>query len=149
VNCAKQGGALSIETDLDGGHYGVCTFPADKQCEEWAMMRGERPVGGVDVKGYTTDAARYCAITGGTDAATAKVGALDETDACTLSGGRECDAGEYYAGKGRADQEDASTRRQRAQSPIPLIPAYLKLLLPRNITWLSVGAFRVLALSRE
>jgi putative hemolysin len=104
VNCQKQGGALTIETGPDGGQYGVCTFPADKQCEEWAMMRGGCPVGGVDVKGYTTDAARYCAITGGSYAATAKVGAADETGTCTLSGGKVCDAGEYYAGACRAEQ---------------------------------------------
>jgi len=35
------------------------------QCEEWAMARGECPVGGVKVSGYNTSAARYCAITGG------------------------------------------------------------------------------------
>jgi putative hemolysin len=103
VNCTQQGGKLAIETGPDGGQYGVCTFPAGKQCEEWAMMRGGCPVGGVDVKGYTTDAARYCAITGGSYAATANVGAADEAGTCTLSGGKECDAGEYYAGKCRAE----------------------------------------------
>ncbi|MEZ4583733.1 MAG: hypothetical protein R3A10_19215 [Caldilineaceae bacterium] len=35
------------------------------QCEEWALMRGECPDGGVKVTGYATDAARFCAITGG------------------------------------------------------------------------------------
>jgi uncharacterized protein len=103
VNCTEKGGALAIETGPDGGQYGVCTFPADKQCEEWSMMRGGCPVGGVDVKGYTTDAARYCAITGGAYAATAKVGSADEQGTCTLSGGKQCDAGEYYAGKCRAE----------------------------------------------
>jgi hypothetical protein len=98
VNCGKQGGVLTIETGPGGGQYGVCSFPSGKQCEEWAMFRGECPVGGVDVKGYATAAGRYCAITGGTYAATSKKGAADEQGTCTLKGGKSCDAGEYYAG---------------------------------------------------
>jgi hypothetical protein len=103
VNCTEKGGTLSIETGPDGGQYGVCDFSADMECEEWAMMRGSCPVGGVDVEGYVTDAARYCAITGGTYAATANVGTASETGTCALSGGKECDAAEYYAGTCRAD----------------------------------------------
>ncbi|WP_454735034.1 DUF333 domain-containing protein [Cupriavidus necator] len=26
---------------LPGGQTGICTFPSGKQCEEWALMRGE------------------------------------------------------------------------------------------------------------
>ena len=49
----------------DGGQIGVCYFEDNRQCEEWALMRGECPVGGVKVTGYVTPAGRYCAITGG------------------------------------------------------------------------------------
>jgi len=65
-NCVKQGGTVSIQTRGDGGQYGVCMFPDNLQCEEWAMLRGECPVGGIKVTGYVTPAAQYCAITGGT-----------------------------------------------------------------------------------
>ena len=56
---------LRIESRPDGGQYGVCIFDDNYQCEEWAMFRGECPVGGLRVTGYITTAARYCAITGG------------------------------------------------------------------------------------
>jgi putative hemolysin len=98
ANCGKQGGVSTIETQPEGGQYGVCSFPNGKQCEEWALLRGTCPVGGVDVKGYATAAGRYCAITGGTYTATANQGAADEAGTCTLQGGKACDAGEYYAG---------------------------------------------------
>jgi hypothetical protein len=98
VNCEKQGGTLTIETNPTGGQYGVCTFEENRQCEEWALLRGECPVGGLKVTGYATDAARYCAITGGAYAMTGNSGAADETGACTLPDGTVCDAAEHYAG---------------------------------------------------
>ncbi len=57
VNCEKVGGSLKIEERPDGGQYGVCMFADNMQCEEWALMRGECPAGGVKVTGYTTPAA--------------------------------------------------------------------------------------------
>ncbi len=47
VNCEKSGGTLEIRTGADGGQVGYCKFSGGKECEEWAMMRGECPVGGV------------------------------------------------------------------------------------------------------
>jgi putative hemolysin len=64
-NCVARGGMLRMESRPDGGQYGVCIFDDNYQCEEWAMFRGECPVGGLRVTGYITTAARYCAITGG------------------------------------------------------------------------------------
>jgi uncharacterized protein len=93
VNCEKQGGVLQIETRSDGGQFGVCTFPDGNQCEEWALFRGDCPVGGVQVTGYTTEAGRFCAISGGTYAAT-----TPEQGSCTLKSGKICDAEEYYTG---------------------------------------------------
>ncbi len=46
VNCVDKGGKVEIENDASGGQYGMCVFPDGKQCEEWAMFRGECPVGG-------------------------------------------------------------------------------------------------------
>jgi putative hemolysin len=56
--CADQGGTLTIEKRGDGGEFGVCTFEDNLQCEEWAMMRGQCPVGGIKVTGYLTPAVR-------------------------------------------------------------------------------------------
>jgi TolB protein len=99
VNCTQQGGTLAIEERADGGQYGVCYFEDNRQCEEWALMRGECPVGGVKVTGYVTPAARYCAITGGQYAITSNSGADDEQGTCTFKDGSQCDAWEYYSGQ--------------------------------------------------
>jgi chorismate mutase-like protein len=48
THCAKVGGQLVIEKDTDGGEYGVCLFESGRACEEWALFRGECPVGGVE-----------------------------------------------------------------------------------------------------
>ena len=97
-NCAARGGTLRIERRPDGGEYGVCVFADNYQCEEWAMLRGHCPVGGLRVSGYVTAAARYCAITGGRYAVVGQSGAADEQGSCTLPGGKACDADAYYAG---------------------------------------------------
>jgi putative hemolysin len=112
-NCVAQGGTLNIEARGDGGQFGVCYFEDNRQCEEWALMRGECPVGGVKVTGYTTDAARYCVITGGAYTITANGGQADEQGACQLPGRALCDAAAYYNG-----QCDASTG-QLAPNPVP------------------------------
>ena len=64
-NCIIKGGELKIEKDENGGEFGVCFFEDAKVCEEWALMRGQCPVGGIKVTGYN-EAERYCVITGGT-----------------------------------------------------------------------------------
>jgi len=97
-NCAARGGTLRIERRPDGGEYGVCVFADNYQCEEWAMLRGHCPVGGLRVTGYVTAAARYCAITGGRYAVTGRSGAADEQGVCSLPGGKACDASAYYSG---------------------------------------------------
>ncbi|HSN78325.1 MAG TPA: beta-Ala-His dipeptidase, partial [Anaerolineae bacterium] len=97
-NCLEQGGMLAIEERGDGGQFGVCTFEDNRQCEEWALLRGDCPLGGLKVTGYATPAARYCAITGGTYTITANSGADDEQGACTLPDGGLCDAWDYYNG---------------------------------------------------
>lgn len=98
VFCEEQGGTVAIESRPDGGQYGVCAFDDDKECEEWAMLRGRCPVGGVEVERYVTDAARYCAITGGSYGATANNGGTNEEGECTLPSGETCDAQEYFEG---------------------------------------------------
>ena len=97
-NCIAQGGTLQIVTRGDGGQYGICYFEDNRQCEEWALLRGDCPVGGLKITGYATPAAQYCVITGGTYAITGNSGADDEQGACTLPDGGQCDAWDYYNG---------------------------------------------------
>ena len=64
VNCIARGGKLEIRQNKKG-QYGVCLFDDNRQCEEWALFRGECPVGGLKITGYENEAQVYCAITGG------------------------------------------------------------------------------------
>ena len=98
-NCIQEGGTLTIEKRGDGGEFGVCIFEDNKQCEEWAMMRGECPVGGIKVTGYITPAARYCAITGGEYQITGESGSDQEQGTCTFKNGKICDVWDYFNGK--------------------------------------------------
>jgi putative hemolysin len=98
-NCTKQGGQLVIQTLGDGGQYGVCLFEDNRQCEEWALLHGDCPVGGLKITGYTTPAAQYCAITGGTYAITSGGNTANETGTCTFKDGTTCDVNDYYNGK--------------------------------------------------
>jgi hypothetical protein len=65
VYCLKQGGTLDIMAGWDSGQMGICTFPDGKMCEEWAMMRGDCPVGGVAILQTWDVAEMHCAIRGG------------------------------------------------------------------------------------
>ncbi len=106
-HCIEQGGSLLIDRHPDGGQYGVCVFEDNRQCEVWALLRGQCRPGGVRVAGYQTAAGRYCAITGGMYAVVANSGASDEQGTCTLPGGKVCDAEAYHRGTCRA-QSSAS-----------------------------------------
>jgi len=98
-NCIAQGGRHTVEQAPNGGEYGVCLFEDNRQCEEWALLRGACRVGGLRITGYATPAARYCAITGGTYAITANSGAPAEQGTCALPTGRTCDAAAYHRGE--------------------------------------------------
>jgi putative hemolysin len=97
-NCIAQGGTLLIQTRGDGGQYGICLFEDNRQCEEWALLRGECPVGGLKITGYVTPAAVYCAISGGTYAITGSSNTNNEQGTCTFKGGSQCDVWAYYNG---------------------------------------------------
>lgn len=88
-NCVAKGGTLKTVTRIDGNQYSVCYFEDNRQCEEWALFRGECPVGGHKITGYDNDQQIFCAITGGT---------VDMTkNTCTFKG-KVCDLGKYYDG---------------------------------------------------
>lgn len=63
-NCIAKGGTIEIRRNK-AGEYGVCVFQDNRQCEEWAFLRGECPTGGIKITGYENDAEVYCVITGG------------------------------------------------------------------------------------
>jgi hypothetical protein len=97
-NCVAKSGSVAIERNPKGAEYGVCIFPDNRQCEEWALLRGECPAGGIRVTGYATAAARYCAITGGTYRVTSASNTRGEQGSCTFPNGRRCDASAYFEG---------------------------------------------------
>lgn len=88
--CLKKGGKLHREKGPGGGERSICCFGNNHQCEEWAMLRGHCPVGGVRITGYSTPAGIYCAIRGG------KV--LDKERKCRLPSGKICLSEEVYSG---------------------------------------------------
>ncbi len=104
VNCEEKGGILSLRDRIGIGTIGVCVFDGTHQCEEWALFRGECPLGGVDISGYATDAAVFCVISGGEYAVTGNNGAADERGTCTLKNGTTCNVWEFYAGTCNAVQ---------------------------------------------
>ena len=99
VNCGTQGGDLRIEKLGNGAEYGVCVFEDNRQCEEWALLRGECPKGGRRVTGYATPGGRLCAIRGGTYRMT-RPETKDQLEGgeCRLPGGKTCAADALDAG---------------------------------------------------
>jgi hypothetical protein len=95
-NCIQKGGTLTIEKRGDGGEFGVCWFEDALQCEEWALMNGDCPVGGLKVTGYGPQG-RYCAITGGKYTVTNN-DITNEQGVCTLKNGVQCDGADYWQG---------------------------------------------------
>jgi len=88
--CVEHNGILIIKKLPNGGEYGVCDFGDAKYCEEWALFRGNCPIGGVKVTGYDNDAQKYCAITGGQ---------VNMTTNTCLKDGKKCDIEKYYNGE--------------------------------------------------
>nr|ADI22014.1 hypothetical protein [uncultured myxobacterium HF0200_01L06] len=98
-NCVDLGGESRIQSLGNGAQYGVCVFEGNRQCEEWALFRGQCPKGGLKITGYVTAGSRYCAITGGQYRATSEAD-LDhpEKGECRLPDGRSCPASALFAG---------------------------------------------------
>jgi putative hemolysin len=62
--CGTQAGTRTVERG-PFGEIGVCVFEGNRQCEEWALLLGRCPRGGIPVGGYATTSERHCAIRGG------------------------------------------------------------------------------------
>jgi ABC-type amino acid transport substrate-binding protein/putative hemolysin len=89
-NCRDQGGQPRTEQRGDGNEYTICYFEENRQCEACAMLSGACPTGGLKVTGFPSDAATYCAITGGQ---------YDfDSNNCNFSNGESCIADDYYNG---------------------------------------------------
>ncbi|MFA6397770.1 MAG: DUF333 domain-containing protein [Candidatus Paceibacterota bacterium] len=91
VNCGQKGGNLVIKNRPDGGQYGLCYFEDNKACEEWALIAGDCPLGGVKTTGFDTDAQMYCAWIGGKTTAT-------KNAICTFLDGSSCPVDQLYVG---------------------------------------------------
>ena len=98
TRCVELSGRHSIEKGPTGSEFGVCLFDDNRQCEEWALLRGECPLGGRRITGYATQAGRYCAITGGEYTVTSGSDPSDEKGTCKLAGGKVCEADAYWLG---------------------------------------------------
>ncbi len=109
TNCIAKAGNLKIETKPDGSQYGVCYFEDNYQCEEWAMLRGDCPVGGLRVTGYITPAATFCAISGGSYTMTKEAPAVapeKEEGICSFKNGQKCDVWKFYDGSCSANKAE-------------------------------------------
>ncbi|QFY44904.1 DUF333 domain-containing protein [Candidatus Methylospira mobilis] len=102
-NCIKRGGTLTIQKRGDGGEYGICIFEDNRQCEEWALLRGTCPVGGRKVTGYATEAARYCAITGGRYRISGGDGQPEQEPGSCSRADKTCEVWAYFNGRCRLD----------------------------------------------
>lgn len=98
VNCQKQGGTNKTENQEGFGQYSLCYFDDNRACEEWAMYRGECPVGGVKTTGYDTIDQKFCAWLGGATYA-------EENSVCQLKNGLTCLTADLFTGK-CADRKD-------------------------------------------
>ena len=92
VNCAKVGGNLVIQKRGDGEEYGLCYFEDNRACEEWALLRGDCPVGGRKTTGYDTIDQNYCAWSGGNTLAV-------PNSVCIFKNGSKCSTIDFYNGK--------------------------------------------------
>jgi putative hemolysin len=110
TNCMQKGGSIDIRKNKNG-EYGVCIFEDNRQCEEWALFRGQCPVGGMKITGYENDAQVYCAITGGQ-----VEGVGTQTPMCKRFDGTYCNAQANLDGE-CPDPNDTSPNADNTETP--------------------------------
>jgi putative hemolysin len=91
VNCTKVGGKLIIQKNGVGAEYGLCDFGDNMQCEEWALYRGDCPIGGRKTTGFDAIEQKYCAWLGGSTYAVPNA-------TCTFKDGSVCTDKALYDG---------------------------------------------------
>lgn len=100
THCIQIGGRSKIMYAPVGGQYGVCEFANGDQCEEWALLRGSCPQGGISTAKLRTPAGKYCVITGGAYHVIKAGDVRTEVGTCTpVGGGEPCDATAYWFGQ--------------------------------------------------
>ncbi|MFA6328381.1 MAG: DUF333 domain-containing protein [Candidatus Micrarchaeia archaeon] len=89
-NCVNNGYRSEILKNADGSEYGICVFPDNSSCEEWAFFRGNCTYS-PEPKGMT-EAACKSARGNWNECASACRGAPEGT-ACTLQCVQQCECG--------------------------------------------------------
>ena len=103
ANCVNLGGTLEIQKRGDQGEYGLCYFEDNRACEEWALLRGDCPLGGVKTTGFDTIDQEYCAWSGGETFAV-------PNSVCTFKDGTKCSTISFYNGTCTDSGADASAK---------------------------------------
>jgi putative hemolysin len=88
-NCSQVGGNLVIQEREDGSQYGLCYFEDNKACEEWALFRGDCPIGGRKTTGLDTIDQKYCVWVGGETSAVPQ-------SVCVFKDGSRCLTSDFY-----------------------------------------------------
>jgi putative hemolysin len=89
INCVTKKGTLKTITRKDGNQYNICYLMDNRQCEEWALFRGDCPINGRKINGYDKEEQVYCVITGGQ---------VDISKNTCKFQGQTCDLVKYYDG---------------------------------------------------
>jgi len=91
VYCNEQGGSLLDQAKDSGGNYTLCYFEDGRVCEQWAMLRGDCPVGGIDTEAFSSEAEKFCILCGG------KIPEGND-QACSFKDGSICWSENFYNG---------------------------------------------------
>jgi putative hemolysin len=104
VYCEENGGTVAMRQDDAGGQYGVCVFPDQSECDEWAYYRGDCQTGDSlrspsptpgDTASVANPASRYCEENGGT-VDFRQDGSGGVKGVCVFPDDTECEEWAYY-----------------------------------------------------
>ena len=106
VYCGQVGGTPNTVKNVDGSEYGMCAFPNNTECEEWALFRNEGCKAGVAVTsttevhvGMANPASVHCGEVGGT-LEIKKDTAGNEYGMCTFPNGTSCEEWALFRNEG-------------------------------------------------
>ncbi|MDO9550395.1 MAG: DUF333 domain-containing protein [Methanoregula sp.] len=106
VYCGQVGGMPKAIKNADGSEYGMCAFPNNTACEEWALYRGEGCNTGTAVAtiapavaGMANPASVNCGKIGGTTEIK-KDAQGNEYGMCTFTNGTTCEEWALFRSEG-------------------------------------------------
>jgi uncharacterized protein len=106
VYCGQVGGMPKTMKNADGSEYGMCAFPNNTACEEWALYRGEGCNAGTAVTttaptsvGMANPASVNCGNVGG-KTEIKKDAQGNEYGMCTFTNGTTCDEWALFRNEG-------------------------------------------------